>query len=96
MAGVGVRRFDAEAKYSLLKERTDAPNTVVLRLVCDENVLSMRLAGTLSVEIVFVELDVWSAMDSADVALSKASCGIDEISMVLCCVFACSEDISIN
>lgn len=87
MAGVGVRRFSADAKYSLLKERIEAPSTVVLRFVCEENVLSMRLAGTLRVETLFEELDVGSARDSANVALSKASCGIDEISMLSCVGF---------
>lgn len=78
-----MRRFEAAAKYSSLQETIDAPSTEVLRFVCDENVASMSGAGILTVVIELVELEVWSATESAEVALSKASCGMDEISILL-------------
>jgi hypothetical protein len=42
---VGVRRLEADAKYSSLKERTWAPRTVVLRFVVAEKVLSISEEG---------------------------------------------------
>ena len=44
-AGVGVRRLEADAKYSSLKERTRAPRTVVLRFVVVEKVPSISDEG---------------------------------------------------
>jgi hypothetical protein len=41
MAGVGVSRFAAEAKYSSEKERMEAPRTVVAMLVVVEKVESI-------------------------------------------------------
>lgn len=78
---MGVRRLDALAKYSSLKERTEAPRTVVERFVWEEKLVSIRDDGILVTEIELVELDVWSTRETAEVALSRASCGIDEISM---------------
>jgi hypothetical protein len=38
--------LEAEAKYSSEKERIDAPSTVVVMFVEDENVVSIKDAGT--------------------------------------------------
>jgi len=46
MAGVGVRRLDADAKYSSEKETIVAPSTEVLRFVELEKVSSIREEGT--------------------------------------------------
>lgn len=77
-----MRRFSADAKYSSLKERIEAPRTVVDRFVFEEKVASMSEAGTLVTEIVEVEFAVKVMLDSVDVALSRASCGIELISMI--------------
>lgn len=78
-------RFAADAKYSSLRDRIEAPRTIVLRFVCVEKVVSIRGEGTLVTwmeEVEFVVV-VGSAREMAEVALSRASWEMEGISMLL-------------
>lgn len=79
MAGVGVSRFEAEAKNWSEKETTDAPRTEVVRFVVLEKVVSICEAGT--------ELtDSWGlvvgvAKDKGRIFSSTVSGGMEGISI---------------
>ncbi len=65
---MGVRRLDAEAKYSSEKERIWAPSTDVVRFVEEENVLSIKTAGTDKVPMVEDEVGLGIVSNTASVA----------------------------